>query len=202
MPETMKEKLTAVDKHLVETWHFRFEWGWAIFSVCNATGCFAIQSDWGDYAHRWNPSHLGGGQSLKQFLASGTNPHYIVNKLSYGQPRSFVEEFDGDATKQGLKKRLLEDRAEGLIFKETARDLWDDLNERVDFSSAEAFMWSVSSCEGLNSWAEDVGQWAVFRPSSRHEKLVHELIPLFQDFLRKEMEDDQQLMRIVREKVG
>lgn len=61
---------------------------WAIFTVNNSTGEFAIRSDYGGWSYRWSIRSLGEKHEMHEkplahFLASGTDSHYIVDKLGY-----------------------------------------------------------------------------------------------------------------------
>jgi hypothetical protein len=147
---------------------YHFRWvgtysAWAIFTVNDATGEFAIQSDWGNWAHRWNIDALGGGQTLTQFLATCSGPDYITNKLSYGEPRSFTQEVDHEATIRAWKEKVLNARLMGNgadlhkavaklfgfepdfyidgLDSEQAAEVWHELKrfgERYDLGQSEA----------------------------------------------------------------
>jgi len=145
---------------------YHFRWvkefsSWAIFTVNDATGEFAIQSDWGNWAHRWNTDALGGGKTLTQFLATCSGPDYITDKLSYGEPRSFRQEVDHEATIKMWKAKVLNarmlhcqsrgwlakqfgievDRFADSIEQEEAAEIWYELNrfaKNYDLSASEA----------------------------------------------------------------
>jgi hypothetical protein len=145
---------------------YHFRWvgtysAWAIFTVNDATGEFAIQSDWGSWAHRWNIDALGGGQTLTQFLATCSGPDYITNKLGYGEPRSFSQEVDHNATIKSWKEKVLNARLMGThihkevaalfgfepdyyadgLDSEQAADVWHELkrfDERYNLGQSEA----------------------------------------------------------------
>ena len=145
---------------------YHFRWvgtysAWAIFTVNDATGEFNIQSDWGNWAHRWNIDALGGGQTLTQFLATCSGPDYITNKLSYGEPRSFSQEVDHEGTIKRWKEQVLNARAAdspsheaiakligfecdghaSAIDKETAAEVWWQLKrfgDQYDLGHSEA----------------------------------------------------------------
>lgn len=97
---------------------YHFRWvgissSWAIFTVNDATGEFNIQSDWGNWAYRWNIDALGDGQTLTQFLATCSDPDYVTNKLGYGEPRSFSQEVDHETTIRTWKEKVLNARLMG-----------------------------------------------------------------------------------------
>ena len=159
--------LTQTHKATVGTaavYHFRWvkEFSsWAIFTVNDATGEFGIQSDWGSWAHRWNIDALGGGKTLTEFLAGRASADYITDKLSYGEPRSFRQEVDHEATIKTwkvkvLNARMLHCQSRGWLAKQLgievdhfadsievdeAAEIWDDLKRfarNYDLSASEA----------------------------------------------------------------
>lgn len=95
--------IKSLARHTAEVFHFRYEraCGWAIFTVCEATGELSVQSDWGEASYRWNPQHLGidGDDRLKRFLARG-NGDYVVRKLAINQPRLREQVIDYRATRR------------------------------------------------------------------------------------------------------
>lgn len=118
--------------------------GWACCTVNDATGELAITSDWGNWAHRWNISHLGtiGGRNttLTEFLGGGSID-YIADKLMSRDQR---DRFDADATVAAFRELLREKRrdtkrygghwmwkytSEPYLDKDTARRLWDAIRD-------------------------------------------------------------------------
>jgi len=74
---------------------FRFaNGGWAIFTVNDSTGELSIQSDWGEWAHRWHIGHLG-SPTLTKFIATHTA---ITNQV--------VTSMDPDAQRALLLVRI------------------------------------------------------------------------------------------------
>jgi hypothetical protein len=181
-------------KPVPERWHFRFNhFGWAIFTICNETGCFDIQSDWGDYSHRWNPAHLGEGMTLKRFIAADGRADYLTNKLSYNKPREFTEEWDADETRLRVKGRIIEARKSGAIDRARAAELWFDLKHYACFDSVDAFLWGLQGCHHLGDWLEEPFECCVFKTSSAHDFLLEKLLPFFQAHLRAEMEGPKEV---------
>lgn len=101
-----------------DVYSFRFKepFGWAIFTVNNATGEFHIQSDWGNWQYRWAVGKNLGERSaahekpLSHFLATGSGSGYVVDKLSYNEPRSFQQEFSEKRTKDAMRRMILSAR--------------------------------------------------------------------------------------------
>ena len=141
-----------------EYYHFTFEpLGWAIFNINERTGEFSIQSDWGNYGHRW-PMGYGvpnkdknediDPDALKKFICR-CDANYITTKFSYDLPRSSREQFDIDAFKESIRDLICRTRREqetllvweynGRTFarekkykmftKEWAREAWNELDD-------------------------------------------------------------------------
>lgn len=106
--------------------HVRFRpSGWATFTICESTGELSVQSDWGSWSYRW---HVGAraGLGLAEALAR-FDRDYVARKL---EPDP--EEICLEATRQNLRREVLEARREGRIDAEHARDLWDSSNYFCD----------------------------------------------------------------------
>ena len=113
-------------KHTADVYSFYFRpYGWAVFTICEATGEFSIQSDWGNFGYRWNPKYIG-TETLHEFIMN-TYPDYIVNKLSYDKECSFRNDFLEEETLNNFKQAIISNRLQDIIDKETARKHWDDL---------------------------------------------------------------------------
>ena len=116
---TKQPRLVADKITVATTYHLRClpddrenrDFGWALCTVNDETGELSIQSDWGNWAHRWNVRHLG-APSLTHFIGDRGSCHYLADKLSReGGPRS-GEEFDADATVATFRRILCERRLE------------------------------------------------------------------------------------------
>lgn len=179
-------------KGVAEYWSFRFEGdpNWAIFTVNSHTGEFSIQSDWGNYSHRWSPNPgVLGAPTLKDFLLK-TNPHYIVDKLSYNEGPQFKRQLDEYATREAIKEVLMEqsdERGDGGLYGE---NIWEEL-ESLDFSNPDSLDRTLEDTTFLK---EQVPMWElvdlfVYRPSTRYTFLVEEMIPFFLNHLKWEKEN-------------
>lgn len=161
--------------------HYRFgEFaGWAIFTVSAELCTFAIQSDWGDYSHRWPKGGCGDTPFLEWLARTCTrDPHYVTTKLSYGCA-DLQDEYDEERTRKEIGRALLEMRREEGIGKIAAREQWDDFHEILP-------LWEMDTSDRLY---ETQPPWAVEmfehnlpivqkRPAS-WTILQHALIPFF-----------------------
>lgn len=187
MPSLKVKRMGSGD---AKYYHFVFEepFGWAIFSINDVTGEFAIQSDWGNYQHRWNTSHLGESHTkhpmpLTHFLAVGNDPYYVTDKLHYD--RKDRENYSPDKTEQGIKEYILQERREGSLEREEAREAWDELGY-VDFGSPDSFMYSLNDTHTLKKvLAEDTWEYIRHEPSFGYVFLQYKLLPFFFNYLRR-----------------
>ncbi len=194
---TERRQLTArtVSRGEAEYWHFTFEaGGWAIFNINERTGEFSIQSDWGDYSHRWPVDHIG-SESMKHFVAK-CNAEYIMRKFAYTLPRDVTNRFDPERTRRGFRERIIERRTSELITKRQARQCWDDLDEVFDRMASyggtgEAQIvvlheyWPESMCDHAHIC--DMHEWFHYAPSPRYVFALEVLIPFFQAHLKEQL---------------
>ncbi len=99
---------------------YRFRWpdycSWAIFTVCDETGEFSVQSDWGIFAFRWNTDSLGDSYAnLTEFLAD-TGPDYVMRKFCYTKQEDTKDVFDRGKTMEGWEKLITEYLDHGRLF--------------------------------------------------------------------------------------
>jgi hypothetical protein len=91
---------------------YRFRWpdysSWAIFTVCDDTNEFSIQSDWGSFSFRWGDSL--GDQTLTEFLATCDDPTYILRKFLYIKQDDTKDIFDAKATQKHWDELIQEHR--------------------------------------------------------------------------------------------
>jgi hypothetical protein len=182
-------KVKAMGAGEAKYYHFVFEepFGWAIFSINDTTGEFNIQSDWGNYQHRWNTNHLGESHTkhsmpLTHFLAVGNDSSYVTDKLHYG--RNDREFYSPDKTERGVKESILQRRRRADISQEEARSAWEDL-EYMSFDSAEGFMHSLSDTTTLRELLEDSYEYIQHEASFGYVFLQYKLLPFFFNYLRR-----------------
>lgn len=81
-------------------------------------GCFTSISDHGNYGYWWGD--IGPDDDFRQFLIDCDPGYYITTKLSHG-----VTEFDGAATVQLIRERILQSRRCGSLTRNEAAYEWD-----------------------------------------------------------------------------
>jgi hypothetical protein len=171
-------------------YHFVFEepFGWAIFSINDVTGELAIQSDWGNYQHRWNTSHLGESHTkhplpLTHFLAINNDPYYVTDKLHYGT--NDREKYSPDLTERSVRQYLLEERRTGNLEREWAREAWDEI-KHVDFNSPDGFMYSLNDTYRLKKvLSDEPWDFVKHEASFGYVLLQYKLLPFFFNYLRR-----------------
>lgn len=184
----MRERFMAMTKkaYTAEVYAFNFNThgGWANFTLCEETGEFHIQSDWGDWQYSWPQPGRGKG-TLKDFIMR-TGTCYLAGKLTKGGDEG-AKDFDADATIEKIKadpevKKLLD-------ADEFLADALDELNE---FSSCESFMLMLSMKDDLEEVVKALGDdWhchtPVYKPNGRYLILRDSLLIFFQRFLKEKL---------------
>jgi hypothetical protein len=185
----------AVVSHSIETakaYRFRFKeaFGWAIFTINDATGEFSIQSDYGNWSYRWHVgSNLGTvddrDRTLTEFLATA-GPDYIINKLSYGSD-DLKDVLDPAGTRKAIKLRVAEAYRDCIIDRDELRDALFDLRHRVSLNDgANELYHSVTGALGKALGEEwFLEHFYETRRSWPYLILCHKLLPFFQAWLRE-----------------
>lgn len=174
-------KLRKFYESTTRTFCFTFEnGGWAHFGVNVDTGEFNVQSDWGNYGHRWPVQHIGESTPTMLHFLTQCGADYIVDKLSYDEPNEFTQEFDEDATRKELQKYICEKRQHLIISKDEARCAFNEL-ESLD--TPEGFYYQGTQCVNVFKHV-DVHEYFVYVKSNRYRVLLEQLIPLFQEKLK------------------
>ena len=165
--------------------HFRFATGWAIFTANASTCSFSIQSDWGDYSHRW-PAGGSGKTPFLEWLARSckSSPDYIAEKFSYDSPR-LKDQHDEDATQTAIFAELLTARKEHDLTRDEAAERWEDV---------KSGRWSLGSPDIIFATMPDWA-WEMFETSPPMETrtpgemviLVKSLIPFFGEVLTEHL---------------
>lgn len=170
-------------KSTCETYTIRWGgFGWAIFAIDEATGLFNCQSDYGDYNYMW-PNH--GRKSFKHFILElAKDTSYLLKKVT--KPDTF--NYD-DAVKK-WKNVLIQMRREGET-KEKVRSAWDAITGMEDYSmSVQLIQKELYESQAINDICEE--PWYLFETdldySPQAESFAHEIMPMFADILRKEIE--------------
>lgn len=177
-----EEKLEQVSPVSISkpcSYSFRFKWGWAIFTINEATGEFSIQSDWGNYNYRWNIRHTG-YKTMTEFVAHA-GAHYIVDKFSYGRHPDLVDVVDEEKTKQALYERIIEKRKEKEIDRYEARHYYDYVGSWVS-EDCNALLCGDDEFDKFFKYS--LWEYIRYRPSGRREFLTNHLLPWFQNWLK------------------
>lgn len=194
-------KVVRFTKTMAEAYSFRFEdgWGWVIFTVNDATGELSIQSDWGDWAHRWNIDALA-SPSLKHFLADRADCDYIACKLVPSDQQQII---CPESSQKKMRQEILRQRREHDIGDFAARGAWDAV-DNVECDSFDRFHATVSEQLhlALGSLRTDADGSQHFDPPTledfvvmvdapRFLKLRDELLPVLVDKLTEELTNTQ-----------
>ena len=123
--------------------------GWATIIV-GSDGFFAAVSDYGNYAFRWGSP--GVDDFRKFLLLAEQSPDYFISKLS---PHPYP--YDGQKTLAAVKAYLLQERRNGNLDKETAREEWGLLEENEDLNNEMVF-WDWCRATSIEE-AHDFGEY-------------------------------------------
>ena len=171
-----------LQKHTAEVYNFRFKEsrGWGRFTLCEETGEFSVQSDWGHGAFSW---HYRGGDTLKEFLST-TSGSYVATKFSYDNP-AFKRQYSPEATKDAVRKEILSRRRSGEWEKNQAALAWDDFNG-ADFED-----WAVLVSFADSDFGEILDEYEVYHEedSSTYAMFSKKLLPFFFNYLREELKN-------------
>ncbi len=158
--DSPKLKLVSVSSAVT----YRFEpegreFGWALCTINDATGELSIQSDWGNWSHRWNIRHLG-APTLTHFIADRSSCDYLANKLSLESGPRSGEEFDAGETVAKFRRMLAERRLEEArawieyYRDEDPEDTPDVLDDPPRWATKKPY---YGSHHGAGGWHEDKG---------------------------------------------
>lgn len=171
---------------------------WAICTVNDATGELSIQSDWGNWSHRWgtDPKHLG-SPTLTAFIADRSSCHYLADKLSPSEGRQAARMFDAEATIAEFRGMVLERRREdahrtrgrgGFLDRETARHLWDELG-RLNHDNADEFLRGFYEIEDASKFiSEEPYHLLASCPTPAYLVLLHGILPALVETIRARAE--------------
>lgn len=157
----------------VERYAIRVRNEWAFIYIDEASCVFTSYSSYGNYAYQWRSI---GDCTLKAFL-SDLDFSYFMSKTR----REYLR-FDADASIDGIKRHIIENRRDGSLTCEEARDAWDDL-PGVDANSVDGFLNEFCASEALmRVYGGDYCDIARERPDSDSKGFWREIWP---EFLKK-----------------
>jgi hypothetical protein len=179
---SLSAEIVSTSKTTVEKIHVRFKhWGWADFFLEDhrpGAGTLVINSDWGCWSYTW--TGIGEGLTLASFLLRADND-YIIRKLLLG---SKVDEFDAEKTLEQWKERLCDERREGRLAKEQARELWEELEQYADCGVTDSTLFVERLPEQVSEWlGYEAYEYLAHRPSSEYRALDGTLLPALRTVL-------------------
>jgi hypothetical protein len=175
MPEQLR--IRSSSRNTVTAYHFAFEVeGWAILTINDDTGEISIQSDWGNYAHRWTPKHTG-CPSMHHFFAK-SGPDYFANKFSYENPK-LKNVPDEERTRKELRALIIERRKDREIGADEARGLWEHVDsfvsENCNLHCMDRELWK---------FLDEPWEYVHETKSPTYRFLVDSLLPFLQQWVR------------------
>lgn len=117
--------------------------GWAVLFLDEATGCFAVLSDYGDYSYRWSAGGLD-GRDLRVFLLDCDNG-YLLGKFDPHQT------YDGTKTHKAIADYIAEQGKHGGWDLEKVNAEQEKLTE-ADFDSQDGFADWMRETEIGDAW--------------------------------------------------
>lgn len=174
---------------------------WANFTVNDSTGELNIQSDAGNWSHRWNITSLHtadkeSGKPLTHFLGVTAGPDYILDKLGYNHTSDLADVVNKAKTIKGIRDKVLEYRREQSMDKDEARLSWDEASEWLEPYNLESDASQQCALEAVYGGEYDHlkeffdlieydgHELFVYEKSHIHNFLLNELLPFFQNHLR------------------
>ena len=155
----------------VERYAIRAGNEWAYIYIDEGSGVFTSYSSFGNYAYQWRSI---GGATLKEFL-SDLNFSYFMGKARSGYLR-----FDGEATIEGIKRTIVEQRREDCLTRKEARAAWEDLSSIEGVDSADSFLNEFfSSIPLMHVYGGDYCDVARERPDGDSRGFWREIWPEF-----------------------
>ena len=155
--------------------------GWAEFTINEATGLFAVHSDWGHGHHYW-PNR--GGRTLKEELLR-FSADYIMNKFSYEKKDDWKPIFDAGLTRDSLLD-FVENYSDWEEDSEDKRELIDQVEDFVnecEETNSDAAMTNVG--HELNEALDyEIYNHILSRQTARWLFFRDTLIPWFQNWLQ------------------
>lgn len=160
-------------------------YGWAIITIDENGGLFNAQSDYGNYSYSW-PNH--GRKSFKHFLLELVrDKSYFLGKVS--NERYYYQE----KTEIAWKEQILEDRKEGFLNKEQARELWNEIIGFDYYTSDENIQHQCYENDIVcQYYGEPWENFEVVRGFSPQANLFAErIMPILGEIIKKELTEKE-----------
>lgn len=126
------------------------DWCTAAIRGWKGGGSIDVQSDNGNYAYSWSAI---GDRTITEFLA-GTDYSYFMGKTHAGNGRMFCCEKSIEA----LKNLVIEARYGREIYKDKARDVWNEIEELEHTYSRDDYARTVFE---RIPWVADRTEWDI-----------------------------------------
>lgn len=162
---------------------------WVADVILRADGFFATVSDWGNYAYWWTAF---GERDFRDFIA-GLNAGYVASKIGRR------EEYKPERTYQNIRRRILTERREAGLTKESARKEWDLLGRLAAGEWADKREKQRANHLGeheFRTWYDgtelyDASESACYGVPSDVEGFTSEVLPLLKDACRAELDAER-----------
>ncbi|GLC32904.1 hypothetical protein [Clostridium omnivorum] len=158
-------------------------YGWAIITIDENGGLFNAQSDYGSYSYSW-PNH--GRKSFKHFILE------LVRDKSYFLGKVADDKYYYDEeTEKAWKEQIIEDRQNGYLSKDEARELWDEVVEFDYYTSGESIQ---HQCYENDVVCKYYGEpWEAFEIvrgfSPQANMFANRIMPILGEIIKKEIAD-------------
>lgn len=148
-------------------------------------GNIAIESDYGSWGYTWGS--MGG--NIREFILR-TGKGYLMDKFTYGDhPDRAV--FNMDKTIKRIKSDIIEARKQDEIEADFARLLYnlaEELYNNAPDSSEGLYLYAEVNCEEMFDFYDWESFPIVVEKGYGLRAFMDEVLPVFKDILRKELE--------------
>lgn len=163
------------------------EYGWAIITIDENGGLFNAQSDYGNYNYSW-PNH--GRKSFKHFILELVrDKSYFLGKVA--DKRYYYQE----ETEKAWKERIIEDRREGYLNQEQARELWNEIIDFDYYTSTEGIQHQCYEndvvCKYYSEPWESLEIVTGFSPQAK--MFADKIMPILGEIIKKELKEKEQI---------
>lgn len=146
--------------------------GWA-YIVIREDGFFATVSDFGDYAYLW--SHHGCDDARKFFIRD--NWEYIARKL---KPEEHIH---AEKSFNAVFRDIIEDRRDGRLSKEAARERWEHVKYYTGDDDWEGFIRD----DATHGYFDEPWCFAVAELDPMVVRFAKETMPRLAELIRAEL---------------
>ncbi|OOM17247.1 hypothetical protein CLSAB_19670 [Clostridium saccharobutylicum] len=159
--------------------------GWAIITIDENGGLFNAHTDYGDYNYSW-PNH--GRESFKHFILE------LVKDKSYFLGKVANDKYYyAENTEKAWKEQIIEDRREGELSEEQARELWDEITDFDYHTSCDHLQHQCYESDIVNKYyCEPWYHFDVVQGFSPQAHAFADIImPILGEIIQKEIEEKE-----------